>query len=134
MTQTQPSRALLLDEAMLHLDGVGPIAVLERAAASRVSRHRSELATGHLVSVFTYAATWPYRECHPDGDELAFVLSGEVDVLLDAGDGEHPTHARAGEACIVPAGCWHRLRLQRESTVLFVTPAPARTLHTECTP
>jgi len=130
MTETHTSpEPFVLDTALLHLDGVGPIHVAERRPASGPEHPRIDLATGHLVSVFTYATTWPYRECHPDGDELAYVLTGEVEVLLDQGAGEEPTPVRAGEACIVPAGSWHRLRLERESRVLFVTPTPARTLH-----
>jgi oxalate decarboxylase/phosphoglucose isomerase-like protein (cupin superfamily) len=61
-------------------------------------------------------------EMHPEGDELLYLLTGEVDVLLEENDGERMIRLRGGQGCIVPRGVWHRLILRQPSELLFVTP------------
>jgi len=90
---------------------------------------RAALAAGRLVSVFSYETTWDYQERHPTGDELVYVLEGEVDLLLDRGDGERAQRLVRGGAGIVPAGSWHRIAPQTPTTLLFITPVPALTEH-----
>jgi hypothetical protein len=92
-------------------------------------RARAELATGRVLSVFTYVAPWDYQERHPTGDELVYVLDGDVELRLDRGAGEHGQRLGRGGAGIVPAGSWHRLVVDAPSTLLFVTPVPALTEH-----
>ncbi|MCG2584059.1 cupin domain-containing protein [Massilia sp. TS11] len=46
------------------------------------------------------------RHTHP-GDEISYVLEGEVEVLID---GEAPRRVKAGEAFIIPAGTVHAAR------------------------
>ena len=95
-------------------------------------RDRPELAAGRLLSVFGYDRTWDYQELHPTGDELVYVLEGEVDLLLDRGAGERAQRLIRGRAGIVPAGSWHRVAVHAPATLLFVTPVPALTEHRVC--
>ena len=46
------------------------------------------------------------RHTHP-GDEISYVLEGEVEVLID---GEPPRRVKAGEAFVIPAGKNHAAR------------------------
>ena len=92
-------------------------------------RDRGELASGRLLSQFSYAETWDFQERHPTGDELAYVLSGDVDLLLDDGQGERAERLVAGRAGVIPAGSWHRIAIREPATLLFITPVPARTEH-----
>lgn len=63
-------------------------------------------------------------EMHPDGDELLFLLSGRVDVVLEDG-GKHQTiPVGPGEAVVVPRAVWHRVVLRESSHVLHITPGP----------
>jgi mannose-6-phosphate isomerase-like protein (cupin superfamily) len=86
-----------------------------------------QLAHGRILSVFDYTTTWPYWERHPTGDELVYVLSGDVEFHLDDDHQDHAVTLRAGQAVIVPAGTWHRARIHAPSRLLFVTPTPQRT-------
>ena len=95
-------------------------------------RDRPELSAGRVLTVFGYVATWDFQERHPTGDELAYVLEGEVDLLLDSGAGEQALHLGRGEAGVIPAGSWHRLALNAPATLLFITPVPATTEHRTC--
>jgi mannose-6-phosphate isomerase-like protein (cupin superfamily) len=62
-------------------------------------------------------------ELHPDGDELIYIISGRVRVT---GDSE-PTQLcelGPGDACIVPKGEWHRVKLLEPTRLLHITPGP----------
>ena len=62
-------------------------------------------------------------EIHPDGDEVLYLLTGAIDVVLDGPDGERAFGLRGGRACLVPRAVWHRLVLRQPSDLLFITPA-----------
>ena len=73
----------------------------------------------------------PHRgEMHPDGDELLFLVSGRLDVLLeDGGDEEtvgavHIEALHPGEAILVPKGVWHRVNVLEPSRLVHITPGP----------
>ena len=89
------------------------------AAAAAASRF------GEIV-----AGESPHRgELHPDGDELLFVITGRMDVIVDDGDEEHvgtETIHRlgSGDACIVPRGTWHRIEVVEPGRMVNVTPGP----------
>jgi quercetin dioxygenase-like cupin family protein len=42
------------------------------------------------------------RHTHP-GDEISYILEGEAELLID---GEPPRAVKAGEAFVIPAGCF----------------------------
>jgi mannose-6-phosphate isomerase-like protein (cupin superfamily) len=57
------------------------------------------------------------------------VLDGEVDLLIDRGEGERAVRVGRGRASVIPAGAWHRVAVREPARLLFVTPVPARTEH-----
>jgi quercetin dioxygenase-like cupin family protein len=67
---------------------------------------------------------------HPDGDELLYLISGRVEVILeDGGDvetvGEQRVEAlQPGDAIVVPRGVWHRVDVREPSHLVHVTPGP----------
>jgi mannose-6-phosphate isomerase-like protein (cupin superfamily) len=63
-------------------------------------------------------------EMHPDGDELLYVVSGRVSLLLELPGGERTLELAAGDAAIVPRGIWHRVRLREPTRLLHITPGP----------
>ena len=92
-----------------------------------------ERMDGRLMSVFDYSATWTWWERHPVGDEFVYVITGRVDFLLDDDREQQSIALSPGEGTIVPQGVWHSAVLHRPSTMLFVTPTPARTEHRDVT-
>ena len=51
----------------------------------------------------------PHRgEMHPDGDELLYLVSGSVDVVLEEDGREERVELEPGQALVVPRGLWHR--------------------------
>ena len=67
-------------------------------------------------------------EMHPDGDEVLYLLSGALQVVIERPTGVHTTDLPAARACIVPRGVWHRLLVREPGELLFFTPGP-RTEH-----
>ena len=63
-------------------------------------------------------------EMHPDGDELLFLISGHVSVLLEEQGAERAVELRPGQAIVVPRGVWHRVIPQQPSQLLHITPGP----------
>jgi mannose-6-phosphate isomerase-like protein (cupin superfamily) len=90
---------------------------------------RAELRQGRIMSVFSYESNWTWWERHPVGDELVLVLAGGAVFHLRDGTGERSAELGAGECLLVPAAVWHRADVAGPTSMLFVTPAPARTEH-----
>ena len=72
----------------------------------------------------------PHRgEVHPDGDELLYLVSGVIEVVLDDGD-EHTIGVettvvlRESDAFVVPRGVWHQVRVIEPAYFVHVTPGP----------
>ena len=59
-------------------------------------------------------------EMHPGGDELLYLVSGAIDVILDEPEGERVVELRGGSAYVVPRGVWHRLVLHEPGQLLFI--------------
>ena len=116
-------------DSVFHLDGAGLIPRRTNEPRFWQARTRPELCTGQLLSAFTYSTTWDYQERHPDGDELAVVLAGIIDLLIDNGDGETATRLEPEAAGVIPTGAWHRVAIHDPATILFITPVPSRTEH-----
>lgn len=63
-------------------------------------------------------------EMHPDGDELLYLVSGRVTVVLEDRSPPRRVELRPGQALVVPRGVWHRVRLAEPSRIVHVTPGP----------
>lgn len=67
----------------------------------------------------------PHRgELHPDGDELLYVISGSVQVVLEEPGGERTVPVGPGQGLIVPRGVWHKVELQEPTQLIHITPGP----------
>ncbi len=63
-------------------------------------------------------------EMHPDGDELLYLISGRVDVIIEENGRERSVELSPGQAFVVPRGVWHRVSLREPSQLLHITPGP----------
>jgi mannose-6-phosphate isomerase-like protein (cupin superfamily) len=63
-------------------------------------------------------------EMHPDGDELLFLVSGQVSVVLEEEGAERVLEVRPGQAVVVPRGVWHRVVPNEPSQLFHITPGP----------
>ena len=80
---------------------------------------------GYTVSVGYVTGDSPHAgELHPDADELLYLMSGRVEVVLELEDGERHVEVNAGEAIVVPRGTWHLILMKEPGHLLNITPGP----------
>ena len=79
---------------------------------------------GMTVGIITMEHDAPHDgEVHPDGDEILYVISGSVRVTGESAP-DAPLELRAGDACIVPRGEWHRVHILEKTQLVHITPGP----------
>lgn len=76
---------------------------------------------GWLVTKFPMANDSPTWEMHSAGDELLYLLSGAMEVVLEESSGNHIIELQAGMACLVPRGVWHRQLMRTPGDLLVIT-------------
>jgi mannose-6-phosphate isomerase-like protein (cupin superfamily) len=64
-------------------------------------------------------------ECHPHGDEMIVLLSGDVSIVLEE-EVTRTVRLQPNEAFIVPRATWHRLLIHRPSRLIHLTPGPSQ--------
>ena len=125
-----PEGQALERDTLIHLAEDQSMAAL--VADDETWRRRAEVPEfldGRVLGVFDYVATWTYWERHPVGVEFVHVVSGSVRFHLDHGGSRSAVDLAAGESLLVPEGAWHRAEFVGPTSLLFVTPTPARTEH-----
>ncbi len=76
-----------------------------------------------LISHFTFEQDWDTWEIHPAGEELVYLLSGQVDLILEQAGMENRVNLSApGSFVLVPRGTWHTVKVHAPSSLLFITP------------
>jgi mannose-6-phosphate isomerase-like protein (cupin superfamily) len=76
-------------------------------------------------------------EMHPDGDEVLYLVSGAVTVILELSGGNVHVDLGAGDAIVVPQGVWHQITIREPGQIIHITPGPngdARPLGRESRP
>ena len=79
---------------------------------------------GHvLLSEHAFEDDWGSWEMHPKGDEIVYLIEGDVDFVLWTGTDERTLRVdRPGTYIVVPKGTWHTARPRRPTRMLFLTP------------
>lgn len=111
------------EHAYLHLRVGGAIEVVDGGERfwSRPEAELEEIARDWLVAEFSFEADWPNWEMHPEGDEIVYLISGAMDLLLEDPGGMREVALRGRGACVVPRGVWHWARVLAPCRVLHVT-------------
>jgi mannose-6-phosphate isomerase-like protein (cupin superfamily) len=76
---------------------------------------------GLFLGRFAGQSPW---ERHRHGDEIVYVLEGEIELTMLAARGERRVTVRAGSLVVVPRGTWHRQLARTPATQLTATPTP----------
>lgn len=107
----------------IHIKGesAAPLEVTEMFWKELAAGEHTELNGGWLMTAFHMAADSPTWEVHPAGDEILFLLSGAIAVVLQEVDSEQTIELRTGTACVVPRGTWHRQIIREPCDLLGIT-------------
>ena len=80
---------------------------------------------GYVIGAPIMTRNAPHAgEMHPDADEVLYLISGRVDVVLEEAGTESITEVTPGQAVVVPKGVWHRVLIREPSQLLHITPGP----------
>ncbi|MGH8990990.1 MAG: cupin domain-containing protein [Acidimicrobiia bacterium] len=131
MTTFHPHRTgFSLSGSHIHIGPAGEATVIEDAAklwAELMSGpvHSEEAARvaggGWLVAAFHMTEDPAAWEMHPDGEEVLYLLSGGMEIVLDEDGEDRVVQLRPGTACVVPRGVWHRQVLEGPCDLLALT-------------
>ena len=113
-----------LAETYVHLeDGPGATAVIVGPDFWQRRGVGTPLHDGRLVMIFRFARPedWDHWEMHPAGDEIVFLLSGALDLVVEEDGRERVIPLRDRGTCIVPRGVWHRGIIRAPGEALHVT-------------
>jgi quercetin dioxygenase-like cupin family protein len=80
---------------------------------------------GHLLALTSLERPPHLGERYPDGDELIYLLSGEMTAVIKAPGGDQRHILRHGDALIVAPGLWHRIEVTRPAQLVHLTPGPS---------
>ena len=73
-------------------------------------------AEGWLVTQYDVDGTTNHEEMHPEGDELHYLVSGDLDFVLVEEDGtERRVTLQPGAVMNVPRGVWHHIETRAPS-------------------
>ncbi len=78
-------------------------------------------ADGWLVSTYTMSEDMTHSEMHPAGDELHYLVSGRLGLVLEGDDGDRVVDLEPGTSAVVPKGVWHRFVVTEPGTGVAVT-------------
>jgi mannose-6-phosphate isomerase-like protein (cupin superfamily) len=132
--EIQPGRRIDLTREVVGFDRADGRARLVEQVAGRPPQR----IDGFTIGAPQIAGDPPHDgEMHPDGDELLFLVEGEVTVTLELADGNTQVDLGAGDAIVVPRGVWHQITSLAPARLVHITPGPngdARPLRTQREP
>jgi quercetin dioxygenase-like cupin family protein len=93
--------------------------------AAYSARHAADGIEGRLVSLYSFAESWPSWEVHPHGAELVICAAGTLILHQEHPGGRTETVTlRPGDYAINPPGVWHIADVPEgtAATAIFITP------------
>lgn len=105
------------------LDASGASATVEGGNAfwSQPPEALDRYGRGWLLSEYTFASDWPQWEMHPEADEVVRLMSGAAELLLEESTGVRAVRMAAGDACVIPKGAWHTVKVLAPCRMLHIT-------------
>jgi len=76
---------------------------------------------GLNVGIVTLDRTTNDGEVHLDGDEILYVISGELSLTSDSNPNQSLT-LNSGDSCIIKKGEWHKVNVIKTTELIYMTP------------
>ena len=112
-----------LSENYLSLGAAGIIQTLEGGDKfwNRSNDDLEKLGENWLITEFHFEEDWKSWEMHPNGEEIVYLLSGSMDLILEKDEVRQTLELRSKGLVVVPRGTWHTAKVFEPSDVLVIT-------------
>ena len=74
-----------------------------------------------LITEFYFEEDWKTWEMHPHGEEIVYLLSGSMDLILENEGVLQTVELRSKGLVIIPRNTWHTAKVFAPSNVLVIT-------------
>jgi mannose-6-phosphate isomerase-like protein (cupin superfamily) len=74
-----------------------------------------------LVTEYYFDKDWESWEMHPEAEEIVYLLSGSVDLVLEKDGNRRTVELRGKGVVIVQRGTWHTAKVIEPSNMLVIT-------------
>jgi mannose-6-phosphate isomerase-like protein (cupin superfamily) len=74
-----------------------------------------------LITEFYFEEDWKSWEMHPHGEEIVYLLSGAMDLILEKDENRQTIELRGKGSVVIPQGAWHTAKVFAPSNLLVIT-------------
>lgn len=74
-----------------------------------------------LITEFYFDEDWRTWEMHPNGEEIVYLLSGKMDLILEKDGILQTIELRSKGSVIIPRNTWHTAKVFEASNMLVIT-------------
>lgn len=74
-----------------------------------------------LITEFHFEEDWKSWEMHPHGEEIVYLLSGEMDLILEKDGNLQTIELRGKGSVIIPRKTWHTAKVFAPCNMLIIT-------------
>ena len=81
----------------------------------------NEIGESWLITEFYFKEDWQTWEMHPHGEEIVYLLSGSMDLILERDGISETIELRSKGLVIIPEETWHTAKVFEPSNMLVIT-------------
>ncbi len=74
-----------------------------------------------LITEFQFTEDWKSWEMHPHGEEIVYLLSGKMDLILENNGEIQTIELRGKGSVVIPRNTWHTAKVFAPSNMLVIT-------------
>ncbi len=88
---------------------------------SKSGEELDKIGENWLITEYEFTEDWKSREMHPNGEEIVYLLSGAMDLILETGENRRKIELREKGLVVIPRETWHTAKVLEPSKMLFIT-------------
>ena len=81
----------------------------------------NQIGENWLITEFYFEEDWQTWEMHPHGEEIVYLLSGSMDLILERDGISEKIELRGKGLVIIPEETWHTAKVFEPSNMLVIT-------------
>ncbi len=88
---------------------------------SKSGEELDKLGEDWLITEFSFDEDWKSWEMHPNGEEIVYLLSGAMDLILEKNENRETIELREKGLVVIPRQTWHTAKVLKPSKMLIIT-------------